>query len=31
MKLVEVIPRIGRYAQCDRCHNGETVGVEWES
>lgn len=35
MRLTKVIPRIGGYPelqtyQCDRCHNVETIEVEWK-
>ncbi len=35
MKLIKTIPRIGFYPElqtyyCDRCHNVETIEVEWE-
>lgn len=36
MILIKVIPRIGNYPElqtyhCERCHNVETIEVEWES
>jgi hypothetical protein len=35
MRLIKTIPRIGSYPElqtyhCDRCHNVETIEVEWE-
>jgi hypothetical protein len=35
MKLIKSIPRIGSYPElqtyrCERCHNVETIEVEWE-
>jgi len=35
MKLVNFVPRIGAYPelqtyQCGKCHNAETIEVEWK-